>query len=538
MPYNPITREITRDYRLDTASDARSGDPITQAQLDRVADDLVSSLNDRLQGDTNLGPMESDPLPGDPRNIEGAIYVNTTVPELRIYSAANGWTSISDTSEIARQYMEQAGQFAADASASRVSASNAAGDAEISRVAAAQASLDAAASAIEATNQAQVAATHALETGEQISALSTQVNRAAVYADETESNASASESSRQNAEVAMGAAQVARDQSVQARDTAEGHAASASATLAATVTARNEAQAQAQLALQAKNDIDGTLSASLVMRVDAGNPAQLELVSASNPTGPAESVAKLTADLIEVQTDLTLFGGALQSSNYQVGQQGWRIEENGDAEFNTVLIRKSNGASAVSAIESGAIGVQETLSTSFGDLNKTLNDNDVFIIESRTFAAGKFGEFRVSNNRTENMIFLKPYIKISGHDNIGAGDVPEKYCRFYFEVRHQGTWYTIWRGEYRQPEVLGNGQFITLQPFITDFEPSTVFHQSRKKARNPLLDTFRGNNTVVDPNEPAQNPQDWTGIRFVAEAFTNDVGIVDSYLTLEQFNRI
>lgn len=45
MPYDPDALTISRDYRLTTADDAERGDPITQAQLDRVADEVVAGTN-------------------------------------------------------------------------------------------------------------------------------------------------------------------------------------------------------------------------------------------------------------------------------------------------------------------------------------------------------------------------------------------------------------------------------------------------------------------------------------------------------------
>lgn len=66
---------------------------------------------------------------------------------------------------------------------------------------------------------------------------------------------------------------------------------------------------------------------------------------------------------------LSVFGGALQSSNYSAGSAGWRINNNGDAELNSLVVRESmiqNGA--VSALQTANVAsVKVTNAASYQD---------------------------------------------------------------------------------------------------------------------------------------------------------------------------
>lgn len=65
------------------------------------------------------------------------------------------------------------------------------------------------------------------------------------------------------------------------------------------VTSQASAGASADIALTAVNNMDGNLSALIAFRAKAGSAeAELELVAADNPTGPSNSIARISADQI------------------------------------------------------------------------------------------------------------------------------------------------------------------------------------------------------------------------------------------------
>lgn len=68
------------------------------------------------------------------------------------------------------------------------------------------------------------------------------------------------------------------------------------------------ANAVATIAQQAKTTLDGITSAAILLRADAGNPAEIEMVSASDPDGSALSGVRLKGDLITLDGDVEVSG--------------------------------------------------------------------------------------------------------------------------------------------------------------------------------------------------------------------------------------
>jgi hypothetical protein len=110
MAYDSNTKTITRDYRFETADDAESGDIISQSQMDKAFDDVVTDINEMAEdffADIDafnavfLGAATSNPtVDGDGNPVQsGALYVNTAVPELRFYTGSQ-WVPASQSSVI------------------------------------------------------------------------------------------------------------------------------------------------------------------------------------------------------------------------------------------------------------------------------------------------------------------------------------------------------------------------------------------------------------------------------------------------------
>ena len=107
--------------------------------------------------------------------------------------------------------------------------------------------------------------------------------------------------------------------------------------------------------------IDGKLLASITFRTKAGTGgAELELVSASDPSGGSVSTARITADNIILDgsvkaahlntatlgvAGIAIFGGSLESTNFNPGVDGWSIDNAGNAEFNSLTVRRDMLAS-------------------------------------------------------------------------------------------------------------------------------------------------------------------------------------------------
>lgn len=73
-----------------------------------------------------------------------------------------------------------------------------------------------------------------------------------------------------------------------------------------------------------------------------GGSSTLKLTAARVSDGAVASLVEIDTGIFKVTSDLALFGGQLQSTNYNAGVDGWKIDSLGNAEFNTLLVRRSN----------------------------------------------------------------------------------------------------------------------------------------------------------------------------------------------------
>lgn len=121
-----------------------------------------------------------------------------------------------------------------------------------------------------------------------------------------------------------------------ARADADSALASDITTLTATVDG-NTAELTTQGTVLAETN--GTLTSSYLLRARAGGATgEMEVIAGSNPNG-ASSLIRLSADRFLFQDGMAMFSGPLQSDNFVAGSTGWRIRQNGNAEFNNIIDR-------------------------------------------------------------------------------------------------------------------------------------------------------------------------------------------------------
>jgi hypothetical protein len=117
----------------------------------------------------------------------------------------------------------------------------------------------------------------------------------------------------------------------------------------------------------------------IVLKVDSNNRVALVRLSADNDSGSeidisAEQV-KINGIIFTEGTVSPAVPGDIKSSNYLAGADGWKIEGNGDAEFNNVVVR---GEVIANTGTLGTLNVDGTLTIDVGGVI-TNSDNSYFI---------------------------------------------------------------------------------------------------------------------------------------------------------------
>lgn len=121
----------------------------------------------------------------------------------------------------------------------------------------------------------------------------------------------------------------------------------------------------------------------------------------------------LTADKLNVlsmsSAGLAVFGGAIQSNNYSSGLSGWRIENGGNAEFNSLVVRRN-------MIVSGAV------SSTYEMAGETLvfdNSNTQYLNFNLWGGGGLFAPAEVSDWKPKNPVVMTFHGSIGKRSHVG-----------------------------------------------------------------------------------------------------------------------
>lgn len=106
-------------------------------------------------------------------------------------------------------------------------------------------------------------------------------------------------------------------------------------------------------------------------------------IQASHIAAGAVTSTKLETGVLSVQ-QMAAFGGSLESLNYSAGVSGWAIDENGNAEFNELIVRQAN-------IENGAVTDKTTSSTTIVTVTR---DTQSYALDPTTVGAVEPNELR------------------------------------------------------------------------------------------------------------------------------------------------
>ncbi len=110
---------------------------------------------------------------------------------------------------------------------------------------------------------------------------------------------------------------------------------------------------------------------------------------------------------------LSVFGGALRSSNFVAGAAGWEIQNNGDAEFNSLVIRRP-------MLAANAVSDKVTTTTaSLGNLNSSHNGVSWIPLSLGAVAVGDiffigFGTTVFTNSNAGTVILRRRILNVSG----------------------------------------------------------------------------------------------------------------------------
>lgn len=129
-------------------------------------------------------------------------------------------------------------------------------------------------------------------------------------------------------------------------------------------------------------DLEGNAAASFVLRARAlGASGEIEVVAASNPSGAAQSLVRMRADRFRFEGGAALFGGAIQSDSFEAGESGWRIRQNGQAEFNNVVISRPLVLAQGQITVPSGVGSGGSVDLPFVNTGIRIGDDDVFDLQ-------------------------------------------------------------------------------------------------------------------------------------------------------------
>lgn len=111
--------------------------------------------------------------------------------------------------------------------------------------------------------------------------------------------------------------------------------------------------------------IDGSAILTGSVTADKITVASLDALSANLGTIEVGS-----ANIADAAITNAKIGNIIESSNYVAGNSGWRINKNGDAEFNSLVVREDN-------IEDGAVTQKETVTSNIS-INSSDQDLQIF----------------------------------------------------------------------------------------------------------------------------------------------------------------